>query len=142
MQKREPRPVVGPTDLERIGAAFQTIYHHDPRAYMNIHCYHEEDGEPLVSIQATINGERRATEQRDLAEALNHIAGSVSRKMCTKCGFVKPMNQFCKNRSAPDGHGARCKQCERERMLAFKRSKRARIARDAAKSGPDPVPTA
>ena len=36
-------------------------------------------------------------------------------KRCRKCGGVKPLGQFTRDRSKRDGHRASCRECERER---------------------------
>lgn len=33
-------------------------------------------------------------------------------KVCTKCGVEKPLDQFAKNSSKPDGLSPQCKECK------------------------------
>jgi hypothetical protein len=33
-------------------------------------------------------------------------------KVCTKCGIEKPLDQFAKNSSKPDGLSPQCKECK------------------------------
>lgn len=41
-------------------------------------------------------------------------------KKCNKCGEVKPLEMFCKNKTTKDGHGRECKQCASERAKAMR----------------------
>lgn len=141
MQKRELLPVSRAHEDERVGAALRTIFERDDGAIILIHPYRDDEF-LCVSVSATIAGERRSTEQESLLSALHSVMGHAATKMCMKCERVKLLSQFCRNRSQTDGHGARCKQCERERQAAFNASKKKRSARDAAMSGPSPAPTA
>lgn len=36
-------------------------------------------------------------------------------KSCTKCGIVKPLSEFHKDRSTHDGHACQCKECAKAR---------------------------
>ena len=38
---------------------------------------------------------------------------SVILKQCTKCGELKPLSEFCKRKTSPDGHQYHCKECHR-----------------------------
>lgn len=40
-------------------------------------------------------------------------------KICSKCGVLKGLGEFHKNRKAYDGHTPDCKNCVRERAMAF-----------------------
>ncbi len=47
----------------------------------------------------------------------------ISKKRCTKCGLVKPLEEFVKDVRNKDGRGSRCKDCEAERQrLYFKKN--------------------
>lgn len=41
-------------------------------------------------------------------------------KTCTKCGQVKELSEFSKNRHNKSGFNYRCKACERERIMQWK----------------------
>lgn len=43
-------------------------------------------------------------------------------KQCNKCGEVKPLEMFCKNKTTKDGHGRECKQCAAERSKAMRKA--------------------
>ena len=49
-------------------------------------------------------------------------------KPCTKCGEVKPLDQFHKDRSKRDGHANRCRDCERElHRLRYQANREAKL---------------
>ena len=41
-------------------------------------------------------------------------------KRCTKCGEVKPLTEFTKDKSKRDGHSPRCKVCTANRKKAYR----------------------
>lgn len=41
-------------------------------------------------------------------------------KQCNKCGEIKSLEMFCKNKTTNDGHGRECKQCTSERHKAMR----------------------
>ena len=49
---------------------------------------------------------------------------SPATKTCTKCGATKPLSDFHRDRTKPDGHRARCKAC----FLAAQAARRRRLA--------------
>lgn len=51
-------------------------------------------------------------------------------KECTKCKLSKPLSEYPKDKSKPDGHRARCKECAREAGRAAQRRYRARLGDD------------
>jgi hypothetical protein len=40
--------------------------------------------------------------------------GRLGKKRCTRCGRVKPLDLFRRDKQAPGGHPTRCKKCDRE----------------------------
>jgi len=42
-------------------------------------------------------------------------------KRCSRCGLVKPAEQFIKNMSSPDGLASKCKECNREWHRLYKK---------------------
>lgn len=48
-------------------------------------------------------------------------------KKCSKCGKVKPMDQYNTNRAAKDGKLAQCKQCH----SAYKKSSKVKISENS-----------
>lgn len=70
-----------------------------------------------------------------------------STKICTRCGEVKPIDQFCKHPQQRDGRQSRCKPCQnaasrianqrkREAMRAFLDAYRERMAAPADEAAP------
>lgn len=55
----------------------------------------------------------------------------VSEKTCPRCGYTKPLSEFYKNKSNPDGHFYTCKECERTRMKAWTVKRRADMGETA-----------
>lgn len=55
----------------------------------------------------------------------------VATKTCTRCGETKPLTEFHRNRSAPDGRQSRCKVCVRFLVNERRAAKRAEMG-DAA----------
>lgn len=54
-------------------------------------------------------------------------------KRCTKCGEVKPLAEFTKDKSKRDGHSPWCKVCERAAVAARRKANpEKRRAREAA----------
>lgn len=49
-------------------------------------------------------------------------------KHCTKCGEAKPLDQFHRARSRPDGRLAQCKQCVLDRQRMYKAENAERIS--------------
>lgn len=45
----------------------------------------------------------------------------MSEKSCTKCGEVKKLEEFHKDRRAKDGRKSRCKECSREDALRWRK---------------------
>ena len=43
-------------------------------------------------------------------------------KTCTKCGLVKDLSEFYRDRNRRDGHGASCRLCDLSRMAARRRA--------------------
>jgi len=52
-------------------------------------------------------------------------------KQCTKCKEVKPITEFTKHKTRPDGHHSHCKQCNKEYRKANK--ERIKAKRDTNK---------
>ena len=52
-------------------------------------------------------------------------AVAASEKACPKCGEVKPLSGFYRNRSLPDGHDRRCIPCHRESIDASRAKRKA-----------------
>jgi len=55
--------------------------------------------------------------------------GIVNSKPCNKCGIVKPLDDYPKNKECKDGHEGQCKECKnahtRERMKKKRKGKKA-----------------
>lgn len=47
---------------------------------------------------------------------------TMDRKKCAKCGSVKPLNEFVKNRNKKGGFSSYCIQCERERAAEWRKN--------------------
>lgn len=47
-------------------------------------------------------------------------------KKCTRCGLIKPLNEFQRDRKAPGGHRARCADCNNAQLREFHRDYRER----------------
>lgn len=52
---------------------------------------------------------------------IKNQGNDVIRKKCTKCGIVKPLEQYYINRSHRDGHYNECKECTKKRVRNWKR---------------------
>lgn len=50
--------------------------------------------------------------------ARKHSKPPAGEKRCNRCQQVKPLNEFYKNRSEPDGYARRCKQCQKDHQRA------------------------
>jgi hypothetical protein len=48
-------------------------------------------------------------------------------KACTKCGIVKPLTEFHRNRTSADGHVTRCKSCVLAKQKGWYESNKAQI---------------
>ena len=46
------------------------------------------------------------------------------KKICTKCGLPKSLDEFSKNKSTPDGLERWCKECRRKRQAAYRKKKK------------------
>lgn len=46
--------------------------------------------------------------------AVTNTEGSDAGKKCSKCGLLKPLSEFSKNRSQNDGYSSRCKECRKK----------------------------
>ena len=51
------------------------------------------------------------------------MASEINEKKCTKCGEVKPLSCFCKNRRRPDGLCSHCKECQKTYRVISAKSK-------------------
>lgn len=49
-------------------------------------------------------------------------------KTCPRCGELKPITEFARNRSRPDGRGSYCRPCHRGVYAEYRRSPRGREA--------------
>lgn len=48
-------------------------------------------------------------------------------KTCNACNVPKPLDQFYKDKSQPDGHRCRCKACEKAKQAAYRAEHRNRF---------------
>lgn len=48
-------------------------------------------------------------------------------KRCTKCGVVKPVSEFSKNRTCKDGYHSHCKECGVEYRRIYYRANREKV---------------
>jgi hypothetical protein len=57
----------------------------------------------------------------------------LGKKRCTRCGRVKPLDRFRRDKQAPGGHSTRCKRCkketEKEKKDAEREEKKRRLSR-------------
>jgi hypothetical protein len=57
----------------------------------------------------------------------------LGKKRCTRCGRVKPLDRFRRDKQAPRGHSTRCKRCKREirrqKTAAEREEKKRRLAK-------------
>lgn len=53
-------------------------------------------------------------------------------RRCPRCDTVKPITEFARNRSRPDGRGAYCRPCHRDVFAEYRRSPKGREAAKAA----------
>lgn len=54
-------------------------------------------------------------------------------KVCTKCGHGKPLAAYHKDRTAPDGHCSKCKECKRAAVYAHRAANPAAVAKSYAR---------
>ena len=73
----------------------------------------EQRDKAYFSAQGNIQLKRREKKEENL---LNYINGL---KKCSHCDTVKPLNEFYKNSSTSDKLTSWCKQCTKERHLAY-----------------------
>ena len=55
-------------------------------------------------------------------------------KKCRKCGVEKPLTEFYKAKTLPDGHMARCKPCRKEYLYGWKKENKDKVKAYKAKS--------
>ncbi len=59
------------------------------------------------------------------------MPGTIISKRCSHCKAVKPLSEFNRNRSCPDGLQHYCKECQRESGNRYTRSEKGRASRTA-----------
>ncbi len=85
-----------------------------------------DEDEPLYSVTVYADDDRpRNFIRRSLADAIQAAAGKEREKVCAGCETSKPLSMFSNNKALSDGRTRRCKHCERNRLSAFKRKKKA-----------------
>lgn len=55
----------------------------------------------------------------------------MENKICTKCGLIKPIDEFVKNNSKKDGYGSHCKTCHRKTCSKYYQNNKQIIRRNA-----------
>lgn len=72
-------------------------------------------------------GRYRSHYSDDPVILLQEAVGEAQEKRCAgPCGRKKPVRDFARDKSRPDGRCPRCKTCERERVAAYSRKRRAK----------------
>lgn len=51
----------------------------------------------------------------------------MTEKYCTTCKILKPLSNFCVNKSGPDGHQTKCRACRYKYALLYKRTRKGLI---------------
>lgn len=51
----------------------------------------------------------------------------LAEKACTKCGEVKPLSEFHRDKKAPDGHAHACKPCKTAQIRAAQDRRKAEL---------------
>jgi len=51
----------------------------------------------------------------------------ITEKRCSKCGEVKPLNEFYKSNTIKDGYYIHCKQCDKNKSTTYKHTKKGLI---------------
>lgn len=52
----------------------------------------------------------------------------MNKKRCSKCGLIKSVSEFYKNKSSRDGLDHYCRKCNSERMLIYFRTDKGKAA--------------
>lgn len=92
-----------------------------------------DDGDERFSGTYLRNGKPIAVTAGSLEDVILEMAGVPRRKKCGgSCGKEKPLSQYSKNESMPDGHCRACRDCETARLRRHKARKRARGCAPAA----------
>lgn len=79
-----------------------------------------------VGSATASDGGRRHACRSDLGELIVALAGGTREKVCGKCRAKKPLDRFSRDAGNPDdGRNRYCLACERERVKAHDRARRA-----------------
>lgn len=63
----------------------------------------------------------------------------VGAKRCSRCGRVKPIDQFNRDRNRPDGHRSSCKVCRRYEVAQYRESPSYRARRAEYRTRPEVI---
>lgn len=114
-----PAAAPGPWDAVRAALADASTLHVS-RVFAG-----DEDGHTFAVTLISDTGRARTELGADLAGVMMRLAGLEKKRTCPRCQVAKPVPQFARNADLPDGVNRYCKQCERGRLAAHKRKKKA-----------------
>lgn len=101
----------------------------------------DEAGEPpIYRLSFRKDGRSETAVAASLTDLLTQAAANPGRKECSRCGLLKPWQEFPRaprRKDRPEGRHSHCKVCDRERKKKYTRARR-RALRAAGQLVPVP----
>lgn len=104
------------------------------------HVRDAENGDGIVTAALLTAAGRKVATGKTLEDVVLQLAGVCRTKVCRgACGQPKPLDRYSKRVDSEDGRNHYCLECERERVKAYERAKRAKEANRMGLPSPSPA---